>query len=104
MDCSPQDSSVHGISHARILEWIAISFTRGSSQPWDRTTSSALAGVFFTTEPQGSPAQEYTHWECLTLYQSGRIESDFTLDNIHVSMLFVYIIKGETDHQPRLDA
>ena len=32
MDCSPQGSSVHGISLARILEWVAISFSRGSLQ------------------------------------------------------------------------
>ena len=35
MDCSPTGSSVHGISQARILEWVAISFSRGSSQPRD---------------------------------------------------------------------
>ena len=33
MDCSPPGSSVHGISQASILEWVAISFSRGSSQP-----------------------------------------------------------------------
>ena len=33
MDCSPPSSSVHRISQARILEWFAISFSRGSSQP-----------------------------------------------------------------------
>ena len=33
MDCSPQDSSVHGILQARILEQVAIPFSRGSSQP-----------------------------------------------------------------------
>ena len=37
MDCSLPDSSVHGISQARILEWVAISFFRGSSWPWDGT-------------------------------------------------------------------
>ena len=37
MDCSLPGSSVHGIFQARILEWIAISFSRGSSQPRDRT-------------------------------------------------------------------
>ena len=37
IDCNPPDSSVHGISQARILEWVAISFSRGSSQPRDRT-------------------------------------------------------------------
>ena len=37
VDCSPSGSSVHGISQARILEWVAISFSRGSLQPRDRT-------------------------------------------------------------------
>ena len=37
MYCSPPDSSVHGIFQARILEWVAISFSRGSSRPRDRT-------------------------------------------------------------------
>ena len=35
MDCSPPDFSVHGILQARILEWVAISFSRGSSLPRD---------------------------------------------------------------------
>ena len=35
MDCSPPGSSVHGIFQARILKWVAISFSRGSSQPRD---------------------------------------------------------------------
>ena len=37
MDCSPSGSSIHGISQANILEWVAISFSGGSSQPGDRT-------------------------------------------------------------------
>ena len=37
MDCSLPGSSVHGIFQARILEWVAISFSRGSSQPKDQT-------------------------------------------------------------------
>ena len=37
MDCSPPGSSVPGISQVRILEWFAISFSRGSSWPWDLT-------------------------------------------------------------------
>ena len=36
-DCSPPGSSVHGVSQARALEWVAISFSRGSSWPWDWT-------------------------------------------------------------------
>ena len=39
MDCSPQSFSIYGISHARILKWVAISFSRGSFQPRDGTLS-----------------------------------------------------------------
>ena len=48
MGCSPPGSSVRGILQARILEWIAISFSRGSSQPGNRTWVSRIAGRFFT--------------------------------------------------------
>ena len=49
VDCSPPGSSVHGISQARILEWAAIPFSRGSSQPRDRTWVSCTASGFFTS-------------------------------------------------------
>ena len=48
MDCSLPGSSVHGISQARILQWVAIFFSRGSSQPRDQTWVSWIAGRFFT--------------------------------------------------------
>ena len=48
MDCSLSGSSVHGILWARILEWVAISFSRESSQPSDRIQVSCIAGRFFT--------------------------------------------------------
>ena len=47
VDYSPPSSSIHGILQARILEWVAISFSRGSSQPRDRTQVSHLAGRHF---------------------------------------------------------
>ena len=47
MDCSPPDSSIHGISQARILEWVAIPFSRGSSPPKDQTWVSCIAGRFY---------------------------------------------------------
>ena len=55
LDCGLPGSSVHGISQARILEWVAISFSRGSSQPTDQTHISCVAGRLFTTEPLGKP-------------------------------------------------
>ena len=48
MDCSPSGSSVHGILQARILEWVAIPFSRGSSRPKGQTLVSWIAGRFFT--------------------------------------------------------
>ena len=47
VDCSLPDSSLHGILQARILEWVAISFSSGSSQPRDRTQVSHIAGRRF---------------------------------------------------------
>ena len=49
MDCSPRGSFVHGIFQAIILEWVAISFCRRSSQPRDQTSVSHIAGRLFIT-------------------------------------------------------
>ena len=46
--CDPRDYTVHRILQARILEWVAYSFSRGSSQPRDGTQVSHIAGRFFT--------------------------------------------------------
>ena len=48
MDCSLPLSSIHGIFQARVLEWVAISFSRGSSWPRDRTLVSRIVGRCFT--------------------------------------------------------
>ena len=48
LDCSPPDSSVHGILQARILEWVAIPFLRQLCQPRDWTWVFCIAGRFFT--------------------------------------------------------
>ena len=54
--CDPMDYRVHGIPQARILEWVVIPFPRRSSQPWDRTQASSIAGKFFTRwATKGSP-------------------------------------------------
>ena len=47
-DCGPPGSSVHGILQARILEWVAVLISRGSSWPRDCTRASRIAGRFFT--------------------------------------------------------
>ena len=47
--CHPVDYTVHGILQARILEWVAVPFSRGSSQPGDQTQVSHISGGFFTS-------------------------------------------------------
>ena len=54
MDCSLPGSSLHGILQDRTLEWVAIPFSRGSSQPRDPTQVSCTAGGFFTISKKTS--------------------------------------------------
>ena len=62
MNCSLSGSSVHGIFHARILEWVAISFSRASSQPRDQTCISCVSCI-------GKQIHYHcTTWEVLYLY------------------------------------
>ena len=49
LTCNPMDYAVYGILQVRLLEWIAFPFSRGSSQPRDRSQVSRIAGGFFTS-------------------------------------------------------
>ena len=90
MDCSPPGSSVHGILQARILAWVAMPFSRGSSWPRDQTCISCsfcIAGWFFTTEPLGKPMvysslvyimapySSTLAWKILWMEEPGRMQS-----------------------------
>ena len=79
MDCSLPGSSIHGIFQARVLEWAAISFSRGSSWPRDRSRISQIAGRHFTIwttgEAHQTPSNQQTikplsHPKCLAFYQA----------------------------------
>ena len=66
MDCGPPGCSVHGILLARILEWVAMPFSRGSSWPRDWTwvsCSSCIADRFFTMSHWGSPKSQEYPWK-----------------------------------------
>ena len=78
MDYSPPSSSVHEISQARILEWVAIYVSRGSSHPNDQTCVSCLAGQFFTTEPPGkqSTVVQYLYFKPRTSKSKHKSSSD----------------------------
>ena len=76
VDFSPPASSVHGILQARILEWVAISFSRGSSRPRDRTQVSRIAGRHFLLNScksnfllKGSNIFSYAYWIDVFLIQ-----------------------------------
>ena len=70
VDCSPPGSSIHGILQARILEWVAISFSRGSSRPRNWTQVSCIAGRRFNL---------WATREALIYRQgSDNIQTDFT--------------------------
>ena len=64
--CDPMDYTVHGILKARILKWIAFSFSGGSSQPRDQTEVSRIAGRLYTSwATKGSPST--LKWEAYLL-------------------------------------
>ena len=68
MDCSLPGSSVHGILQARILERVAISFSRGSSDPGTESGSPALQADSLWSEPPGKTAQAklwFFQWSCI---------------------------------------
>ena len=60
MDCSPPGSSLHGFLQARVLEWVAISFSRGSSWPRDRTWVSHIPGRRFNLWAARKALVDYT--------------------------------------------
>ena len=72
MDCSLRGSSIHGIFQARVLEWVAISFSRGSSQSRDGTWVFCLAGEFFTTDSSGKSLIMLMYKYSFTLVQQSR--------------------------------
>ena len=64
-DCSQPGSSVRGILQTRILEWVAVSSSRGSSPPRDWTRVSCIEGWILNTEPLGKP---WNNGRCMLLY------------------------------------
>ena len=67
MESGPPGSSVHGVIQARILEWVAIPFSRGSSQLRDRTQVSRIAGRFFTVWAIRPPICQYFFFQKIIL-------------------------------------
>ena len=66
--CDPKDYTVHGILQARILEWVAFPFSRGSSQPRDQTQVTRIAGRYQLSH-KGSPTHR-SSYQLLGLYKN----------------------------------
>ena len=76
MDSNLPGSYAHGISQAKILEWVAIFFSRGSSRSRDQTCISCIGGQIFTVEPSGKLKDP---WLCFVLLDSFPLFCIFTL-------------------------
>ena len=83
MDYSLPSSSDHGILQARTLEWVAISYSRGFSQPRGRTHNCCLAGGFFTTEPLGALINIYSI--CI-ISSYGYVQFVFPIPHVQILM------------------
>ena len=73
MDCSSPGSFVHGILQARILEWVAVLFSRGSSRPRDRIHISCITGTEYCQSGkliQAFSVQSF-YWDSITYYPGG---------------------------------
>ena len=69
MDCSPPGSSVHGVFQVQVLEWVATSFSRGSSWPRDRTRISCMDRQIFYLSAPGKPSLEHFFFQMNHQYE-----------------------------------
>ena len=72
--CDPMDYTVRGMLQARILEWVTIPFSRGSSQPRDQTQVSRIAGGFFTSWATNYPKPCALCIYCPSIWQACHTE------------------------------
>ena len=89
IDCSLPGSSVHGIFQAKVLEWVAISLSRGSSWPRDRIQFPALQADALASEPLGKPG--YSLCGCKELHMTEQLT--------HTWMLFTTETKLEQEKE-----
>ena len=74
--CNPMDYAIHGILQARILEWVAFPFSRGSSQPRDQTLHCRL--ILYQLSYQGSPEMVNIVNNCIYITTSQYITTSHT--------------------------
>ena len=89
MDCSLPGSSVHGLLQARILEWVAFPFSRGSSQPGIEPRSPTLQANFLPSELPGKP--KYTGVGSLTLLQGIFLTQESNQRHLHYRQILYHL-------------
>ena len=94
VDCRLSGSYAHGISQARILEWVDISSSRESSQPSDWTHISSIAGGFFTTEPPGKLMSSHCHMLNFQLYLDLFEDGLYFFNDFSVYLCFTDILQS----------
>ena len=97
MDCRQLGSPVHGILQAGVLELVANSFSRGSSNPGIKPESSALASMFFPTELPGKP-QVFTFISSLFLLGNCEEELRFQIPLFLSAEMIMKINVGYSGH------
>ena len=88
--CGPMDGP--WISQATTLEWVAISFSRGSSWPTDQTRVSCLAGGFFTPEPPGKPIHTAQDSKNQSTSYENLVSKQVPLCNLHCRLLSMRLL------------
>ena len=89
MDCSPTGFSVHGIIQVRITEWIAISFSRGSSRPGIKPKSPTLQADCLLAESPGKPQEYFSLLNNILVYWSLNVDiSRYSVLVLHFPFLF----------------
>ena len=99
--CDPMENAMHGILQARILEWAAFPFSRGSSQPRDRTRSPALQVDSLPAEPQGKPKN--TGVDSLSLLQLVFSTQELNQGLLHCRQILYQVLAdlhGESNGTP----
>ena len=95
MDCSPPGSSVYGFLQARILKWIAIPFSRGSSRSRDQTRGSSISGRFFTIWATGKilrfNPKIYLGLNKIKLFIVSLCINVFSLKNTYICLMLVFL-------------
>ena len=88
MDCSPQGFSVHGISQEGILEWVAISSSRGSSQPRDQTCVSHIRWILYHWAPREG------HWSLSWCLKSTSSTTSFPQPQLALQLVWIGLPVG----------